>query len=222
MPSGGYGVLPFELSNVGHDLCFVTQVGLDPASDPAFWLPDSPVGVTVLSFPGDTSNPAGLPTSVVLEAELEPTTAEVAAAGTVDVTTFNGVPAQQSIALTGTSQSTCLTVQPASLDFGPRGVNPANPQMCTPETVNFVVMNGCSAAVTVNQIALNTGLDAVPQFTLQDIPQLPSIIAAGGQVNFQATFAPTSAGAKVEAITVASGGLPGNSLLRHASGGRPS
>jgi hypothetical protein len=119
VPPGSIGILEFEVSNTGQNLCIVSQVSLDPDSDPAFSVPAGSAGAQILSFPGNADNPSGLPSSVVLAAELAPTTAEAAATGKVDITTVNGVPPDQSIALTGFSQPACLSIEPTDLDFGP-------------------------------------------------------------------------------------------------------
>ncbi len=213
VPSGDLGILQFELSNVGGNLCFVTQVGLDSSSDPAFWLTETPVSPLVLSFPGETDHP-GLPSSVSLTVGFSPTTMQVAASGKVDIVTLNGLPPDQSIGLTATSQPACLSVQPPYFDFGPVEFNSASQQGCAPDGgASFTIVNSCAMPVTLSQIALNSGLDAIPQFTLENGPQLPLLIEAGGQASFEAGFTPTSAGTKVEAIGVTSSDLPNNPLM---------
>jgi hypothetical protein len=213
VPPGSIGILEFEVSNTGQNLCIVSQVSLDPDSDPAFSVPAGSAGAQILSFPGNADNPSGLPSSVVLAAEFAPTTAEAAATGKVDITTVNGVPPDQSIALTGFSQPACLSIEPTDLDFGPVGFSSTRQQICTPDSLSFMATNGCTTSVTVSQIAIQSDPGGVPQFTLQDSLQLPLAIAPGDQVSLQASFVPTSAGAKLGAITIASSEFPGDPFL---------
>jgi len=213
VPAGAVGVLQAEVDNVGQDFCILTDVSLDPVSDRAFSVWDGGPGYTLLSFQGNTDNPAGLLTSLRADVQFAPTAVGAAASGELDFTVLNAAPPKQVVPLTGVSQSPCLTIMPSSHDFGEVGFNSKTGALCVPASQGFSVLNVCDAPVTVTGLALDPGLDAVPQFELKRPPAVPTSIAPGTQVTFQASFVPSSLGETIEAVYLTSSEFPATPYL---------
>jgi len=213
VPSGDTGTLQFEISNVSQNLCVLTGISLDPQSDPAFSLPGGNPGYQLLSFPGDSDNPAALPSSLTVDVQFAPSTAESAATGNVDVAISNAAPPDQTVALTATSQAGCLTIEPPSYDFGLVGFSPSNQQICVPDSKGFLARNACAIPVTLTQLDVSSGAAPAPQFSLVGSPQLSLTIPPGGEVGFQVSFVPTDVGPKLGAINVGTSEFPNAPFL---------
>ncbi len=219
VPAGAVGVLQAEVDNVGQDFCILTDVRVDPKSDSTFsiwpgdtgW--DGGSGYTLLSFQGNTDNPAGLSTSLRADVQFAPTTAGSLASGDLDFTILNASPQTQAVPLTGASQAACLTITPSSHDFGKLGFDSTAGALCVPATQGFSVLNSCATPVTVTSLKLDPGLDTVPQFELNRVPAVPTSIAPGTQVTFQASFVPSGPGEKIEAVHLTSSEFPSTPYL---------
>jgi hypothetical protein len=213
VPVGVGGVLQAEIENLGQDFCILTGVSLDPASDQAFSLRDGGSRYTLLSFTGNTDNPVGLSTSARADVQFAPTAVESLASGKLDFTILNASPPTQVVPLVGVSEPACLTITPSSRDFGKIGFNSKTDQLCDSASQGFAVLNTCAVPVTMTNLELSPGLDAVPQFQLKRAPAVPNSIAPGTQVTFQASFSPTSTGDKIEAIYLTSSEYPSTPYL---------
>ncbi len=207
-PPGATGVLQFEIDDVGQDYCILTNVSIDPASDPAYSIASPNPPYTLLSFAGNTDNPLDLPTGVRADVQFAPTELEPLATGTADVTIVNAQPPDRSVPLTGVCLAGCLEIQPPDRSFGRAGFSEMNRQICEPETQPFTITNTCPASVTVTGLALSPGLDATAQFSLGGAPSTPFTLDAGDEVGFQVNYLPTGLGESVEAVDLTSSEFP--------------
>ncbi len=105
----------------------------------------------------------------------------------------------------GSACGSCLTVSPASIDFGVTAQGPPpTSAWCASLPKSVTLTNTCPGAVTVST------LTASSSFALSDAP-LPPFTLVGGSAptTFQVTFEPTAAGAQAGTLTATLAGCPG-------------
>lgn len=105
------------------------------------------------------------------------------------------------IELRGGGHDPCLTLEPAELDFGPRGAG------CASNPIELVATNVCSAPLELTAIGLREGW--APRFGLEGLPALPLTLGRGEEVRFQARFQPATTGELAGAITLTRTGAAG-------------
>jgi hypothetical protein len=119
VPAGESGQQLFEITNAAQSYCLVSEIVMDPISDPAFSLPGGAPPPFLLGFAG---NAGGAPLSLRVPVRFAPRTSEIQANGKVTFAASGA--AGGAVALTGSSASACLVVTPSTFDFGQVGFRP--------------------------------------------------------------------------------------------------
>jgi hypothetical protein len=175
--------LGFTVTDLGPNDCIVWDFGLAAGTSTAFSLANPGMGSQRLSPPGGP-NPTSLTVPIVFDA----VTKNVGPySGEATFQISNPAAPNQFVPLKGLAQTSCLTLQPTSLEFGT--VDSCDGGPCTTWPRSVVAQNGCAFDAHL------TAISAQAPFAPYDLPALPLRIAAGdSSPPLSFSFAPTTFG----------------------------
>lgn len=179
---GSRTTLAVGIRNTGTDDCFVSSMGLAAGSDASFVA--DPQGSSLL-HPGDRA---------VLPVTFAPAQAGQAG-GLAEAWVSNPTTGHVTVPLSANAADRCISVAPATLDFGLRSPT------CGEKTMAARVSNACSYPVTLASATIDPGMG----FSLVNPPAFPMTLAAGGQVSFTVAEDPPAQGTMNAALRIDAG-----------------
>ncbi|MBX5484097.1 MAG: choice-of-anchor D domain-containing protein [Myxococcaceae bacterium] len=186
VPVGSEVTLGVSLLNAGIDTCFVGGLQLASGSDAAFTA--TPINSTLIE-PGEVAT---------LKVTFKPM-AEASYSGMAEGWVNHPTNNHPTIPIQGTGVKGCFALQPTNVDYGMTKLS------CGPKTRTVIAYNTCTAPVTLSSVRLDT--PTTTDITLGAVPALPYTLAAGGQLSFDLTYAPSNDGDDVAALRVVADGL---------------
>ncbi len=207
VPANTPATLGFIVTDLGPSDCLVWNVRLSADTSTAFSLAAPAMGAQRLSPPGG-ANPTSMTVPVTFEARTENAGAY---GGEATFEISNPAAPNQFIPLTAIEATSCLTLQPTTLEFGTVDACDGGPCSTWPRSV--VALNGCQSDVHL------TAITAQVPFAPYQLPALPLDIAAGQTSPPLAfSFAPTTFGSFYASATIESDLVPGSiSLFLHGA-----
>ncbi len=197
--------LSFVVQNVGRDSCLVQGLAVQNDPSASFTVtsssiaPDPVTQKIVIPAPGAASGmPPSLPSpsALVVQVQFQPTgrgrfSGEIALPG-------------GSMALAGSSQSTCLQIIPPVVDF--QRIGDPSAGYCDFALRGFSIENTCSRAATVQSLSLQNGPgDLVPQFGFPVAPQVPVVLPPDAAVTWTMACGLTESGTHTGEVLVSDG-----------------
>jgi hypothetical protein len=199
-------VLSFAIENVGSDICLVQGLKIQDDASGAFHLLSTSLPVDPVTNRITIPAPAlGSTSSLTVSLDLTPT-AQGTFSAEAAFSISNPSDPNQVVALTGTSQESCLSIAPPTINFGDVGENDAG-ILCTSSSRTFSIFNECQQAATVHSLSVQSGPgDLFPQFSVPAGPPLPLTIEPGASAAvYEIFFEPTSLGAHSAQLVVSDG-----------------
>ena len=189
VPPGGGAVLGFRFEDTGREECAVKDIQLDPASDPAFFMPGGALVGGDL-FPTDAFS------AQVAFKSPGPGTFQ----GALVLTVNDPSNPHPRIPLVAHSESSCLVAAPPFIDFGAVRFD------CSAHQGTTVVTNACDAPVTVSGVDLGQG--TLPEFSLVAAPTTPLVMQPGDTFAITAQYARSQLGQQYAPLYVHAVGEP--------------
>ena len=168
-------MLAVDLTNIGQDACYFSNIAMALNSSPAFHLSGGNV-------PGVIVNPGK---TFPVKVKFNPT-----ALGTFNATLeyYVSDPANplRQHAVTGKAVAGCLSIQPQDLDFGTVFVG------CATQKLSFQVTNQCPAPVALASLVRGAGTST--EITVQKAPTFPLTLAVGDSLTVELGYDPKDDG----------------------------
>lgn len=189
-----------EITNEGAQDCLINGLQLASGSSSTFTLPNGPIPSQIL---GNAGNAQGLASSLFIPVQFAPKVAG-SYTGNVAFTISNPTAPQVTVPLSGAAGSSCLVINPSSVDFGVVNENPATNAWCSSLSRNVELINTCTTDLHVTGITIGGGTGSSPQFVLSGQPAAyPATIAAGGApLTIQVEFTPSGQGLSFGSVDV--------------------
>ncbi len=175
--------LAFGVRNIGTETCAVANVRMSRQTPAQFAMQNLS---TRLIAPGET---------LLVPVQFTPDAAR-SFAGRAEFDVSSQAAPHAEVLLTATSDSSCLTVNPASLDFGTVGL------ACFPPRMSISIENGCAQIVSVAGCEVGTGASSA--YSVDPAESGPRTLAPGQNAVVTVTYTPAAEGDDVAPLFVRS------------------
>ncbi len=173
------------LTNTGTERCFLSGMGLAAGSDREF---------SAQSLTSQVLPPGG---KVQLQVAFQPA-GPGAYSGLVEAGVYGGVPDHPTVVLSGAGVDSCLSFQPATIDFGITRVS------CGPRDQRLVAYNRCGTDVRIDSLTLDSATS--PEFSLGGTTSAVTV-PSDSNLGWDVTFGPTDDGEESAAVVANVQGL---------------